>query len=455
MDIARSVGLMRWTSFLRRGSVPKSRLRAGGESVQRTIGLWEVTMWGIGIILGAGIYVLIGEATGLAGNAVWIAFVLGALIASLTGLSYAELSSIFPKEAAEYVYVKIACGCEILSFIVGWFVVLTGIISVSTVALGFAGYFQGLFGASRELVAVALIGILSAVNFLGIKESSRLNILFTIVEVLGLVLIIVVGGGRLGQVDLLEAPLGLPGVLSAATLIFFAYLGFEDIVNVAEEAKDPERTLPRALLLSIVVTTVLYILVAMTAVSLVPWTALGESPAPLALIASAALGDTMFTVMSVIALFATSNTVLIMLVVGSRMIYGMANEGAFPRALAQLHPSTHTPWPAILLTMGAAIAFLFVGDLELVASVTSLGAFITFTFVNVSLIYIRYRRPELTRAFTVPLNVGRFPVLGLLGIVSCLILVSQFTVTVLVFGYLFLLIGYLLYHLSQETKRAR
>lgn len=247
--------------------------------------------------------------------------------------------------------------------------------------------------------------------------------------------------------------MGLPGVLSAATLIFFAYLGFEDIVNVAEEAKDPERTLPRALLLSIVVTTVLYILVAMTAVSLVPWTALGESPAPLALIASAALGEGIFTVMSVIALFATSNTVLIMLVVGSRMIYGMANEGAFPQALARLHPSTHTPWPAILLTMGAAIVFLFVGDLELVASVTSLGAFITFTFVNLSLIYIRYRRPELKRSFRVPLNVGRFPVLGLLGIVSCLILVSQFTVTVLVFGYLFLVLGYLFYRLLIETRR--
>ncbi len=412
-------------------------------------------MWGIGIILGAGIYVLIGDAAGLAGNAVWIAFVLGALIASLTGLSYAELSSIFPKEAAEYVYVKIACGCEILSFLVGWFVILTGIISVSTVALGFAGYFQGLFGASRELAAVVLIGLLSAINFVGIKESSRLNILFTVVEVVGLLLVIVAGGGHLGRVDLLEAPRGLPGVLSAATLIFFAYLGFEDIVNVAEEAKDPETTLPRAVLLSIAVTTALYVLVAMTAVSLVPWAVLGESPAPLALIASTALGDTMFTVMSVIALFATSNTVLIMLVVGSRMIYGMANEGALPPALARLHSTTHTPWPAILLTMGAAIAFLFVGDLELVASVTSLGAFITFTFVNVSLIYIRYRRPELKRSFTVPLNVGRFPVLGLFGIVSCLILVSQFTVTVLAFGGLFLLIGCLVYLLSQATGRAR
>jgi APA family basic amino acid/polyamine antiporter len=429
-------------------------MEGGARSLRRAIGLLEVTLWGIGIILGAGIYVLIGEAAGLAGNAVWLSFVLGALIASLTGLSYAELSSIFPKEAAEYVYVKIACGCDILSFIVGWFVVLTGIISVSTVALGFAGYFHGLFGVSKELVAIVLIGLLSVINFLGIKESSRLNILFTIVEVLGVVLIIVLGVGHLGQVNLLEAPTGLSGILSAATLIFFAYLGFEDIVNVAEETKNPEKTLPKALLLSIAITTALYILVAMTAVSLVPWAVLAETAAPLALIASTVLGDGMFTVMSFIALFATSNTVLIMLVVGSRMIYGMANEGAFPRSLAKIHHTTHTPWPAILLTMGASIAFLFVGDLELVASVTSLGAFITFIFVNISLIYIRYRRPELKRVFTVPVNVGRFPVLGLLGIVSCLILVSQFTVTVLVFGYLFLLIGYLLYHLSKETKRS-
>jgi len=143
--------------------------------MRRKIGLFAVTSWGVGIILGAGIYVLVGEAAGIAGNSVWLSFIIGAMVASLTGLSYAELSSVFPRDAAEYVYVKIACGCEILSFMVGWLTILTGIISASTVALGFAGYFQGLFGLPRVLAALILIAVLSYINFLGLKESTRMN----------------------------------------------------------------------------------------------------------------------------------------------------------------------------------------------------------------------------------------------------------------------------------------
>ncbi len=422
--------------------------------MRREIGLFELTSWGVGIILGAGIYVLVGEAAGIAGNSVWLSFILGALVATLTGLSYAELSSIFPKEAAEYVYVKIACGCEILSFIIGWLIILTGIISVSTVALGFGGYFQSLFGFPGVLVAVVLIVLLSFVNFSGIKESTRMNILFTFVEVAGLALIILIGIGSVGKVNLLEAPNGLSGILSASALIFFAYLGFEDIVNVAEETKNPEKTIPKALITAILITTSLYILVAVVAVSLADWKALGETSAPLAFVASKALGENMFTVLSIIALFATGNTVLIMLVVGSRMIYGMANEGAFPRVLSKLHLKTSTPWLAILVTMVFSILFVFLGNLELVASLTSFGAFVTFAFVNISLIYIRYRKTELKRPFKVPLNLGRFPITGFLGLLSCLFLILQFSPTVILSGALFLISGLILYKLSKIKWRS-
>ncbi len=418
-------------------------------SLKREIGLFEITSWGVGIILGAGIYVLVGEASGIAGNSVWLSFIIGAMVAALTGLSYAELSSMFPKEAAEYIFVKTACGCEILSFIIGWLIILTGTISVSTVALGFAGYFQGLFGVPRVLVAVVLIVLLSYVNFSGIKESTRMNILFTFVETAGLVFIISIGLGSLGKVDLLEAPNGLSGILSASALIFFAYLGFEDIVNVAEETKNPEKTIPKALILSVLITTCLYVLVASVTVSLADWKALGGTSAPLAFAASKALGENAFTIMSIIALFATSNTVLIMLVVGSRMIYGMANEGAFPRILSRLNLKTGTPFLAILVTMFSSIIFVFLGDLELVASLTSFGAFITFAFVNVSLIYIRYRRSEWKRPFKVPLNIGKFPITGFLGLLSCLFLVLQFNITVILSGSLFLVAGFILYRLSK------
>ncbi len=420
--------------------------------MRREIGLFAVTSWGVGIILGAGIYVLVGEAAGIAGNSVWLSFIIGAMVASLTGLSYAELSSVFPRDAAEYVYVKIACGCEILSFMVGWLTILTGIISASTVALGFAGYFQGLFGVPRVLAALVLIAILSYINFLGIKESTRMNILFTLVEAAGLVLLIAIGLGSLGNVNLLEAPNGSSGILSAAALIFFAYLGFEDIVNIAEETKKPEKTIPKALILSVLITTFLYVLVALISVSLVDWQTLGLSNAPLASAASQVLGENAFTVMSIIALFATSNTVLIMLVVGSRMVYGMAKEGAFPRVLSRVDPRKETPRLAILVTMFVSIIFLFMGDLELVAALTSFGAFITFAFVNISLIYIRYRRAELERPFRAPLNIGKFPITGLLGLLTCLFLVSQFNTTVILSGSIFLFAGLVLYKLSKIIR---
>jgi len=413
--------------------------------LRQEVGLFAITSWGVGIILGAGIYVLVGEAAGIAGNSVWLSFILGAMVASLTGLSYAELSSVFPKDAAEYVYVKIACGCEILSFMVGWLTILTGIISVSTVALGFAGYFQGLFGFPRILAALVLIFILSYINFLGIKESTRMNILFTLVEAGGLILFIAIGLGSLGRVDLLEAPNGLSGVLSAAALIFFAYLGFEDIVNIAEETKEPEKTIPRALVISILITTLLYVVVAFVSVNLADWQILGESNAPLAFASSQVLGENAFTLMSIIALFATSNTVLIMLVVGSRMIYGMAKEGAFPRFLSKIDSKKDTPSLAIVVTMLISILFLFIGDLELIAALTSFGAFITFAFVNISLIYIRYRRTELERPFRAPLNVGRFPITGFLGLVTCLFFVLQFDVTVILSGSIFMVVGLVLY----------
>jgi APA family basic amino acid/polyamine antiporter len=416
--------------------------------LRREIGLFAVTSWGVGIILGAGIYVLVGEAAGIAGNSIWLSFILGALVASLTGLSYAELSSLFPKDAAEYVYVKIACGREILSFMVGWLTILTGIISVSTVALGFAGYFQGLFGLPRVLVALVLIAVLSCVNYLGIKESTRMNILFTLVEAAGLIFFVVIGLGSLGKVDLLEAPNGLSGIFSAAALMFFAYLGFEDIVNIAEETKKPEKTIPKALILSIIISTLLYVLVAFVSVSLADWQILGKSNAPLAFAASQVLGETAFNFMSIIALFATSNTVLIMLVVGSRMIYGMAKEGAFPSLLSKIDPIKDTPTRAIVVTMFISILFLFIGDLELVAALTSFGAFITFAFVNISLIYIRYRRTELERPFRAPLNIGRFPITGFIGLLTCLFFLLQFNITVILSGSFFLVVGLGLYKVS-------
>ena len=399
----------------------------------RSIGLFEAVAYGVGIILGAGIYVLIGPATGLAGNSVWVSFIIGALISSLTGLSYAELSTMFPKAAAEYIYVKRAFKNDLLAFLTGWLIIFTGIVSISTVALGFGGYFKAIFSFPIFLSALILIIMLSVLNFIGIEKSSKVNILFTAIEVGGLLIVIILGMSKIGTVNYFEAP-NISGVFGAAALMFFAYLGFEDIVNIAEETSNPEKNLPRALILSIIVTAIFYVLVGLAVVNLANWQVLSVSQAPLSFAVSTVLGPNGFSIMSYIALFATANTVLITSIVGSRMIYGMAKDNAIPNILSKVHKKTKTPWIAILTIMIFSMLFIFLGDIELVANITSLGVFITFALVNLSLIWLRYKKPNLKRPFKVPFSIRKFPVIPFFGLLSCLLMLTQFDLFVVLFG---------------------
>lgn len=417
--------------------------------LQRSISLFESIAYGIGIILGAGIYVLIGPATGLAGNSVWVSFIIGAVISSFTGLSYAELSTMYPKAAAEYVYVKKAFRNELLAFLTGWLIVFSGIVSMSAVALGFASYFTAIFNTPIIITALVLILLLSILNFFGIENSSRVNIIFTAIEVGGLLLVVFLGIGNFGTVNYLEAP-NISGIFAAAALMFFAYLGFEDIVNIAEETNNPEKTLPRALILSIIITTIFYVLVALAVVSLANWQFIQSSEAPLSFVVSTVLGETGFSIMSYIALFATANTVLITSIVGSRMIFGMANDSALPKFLSKIHPKTKTPWIAIIVMMIFSIFFIFLGDIELVANITSLGVFFTFALVNLSLIWLRYKKPEQKRPFKVPINIGKFPLISLFGFLSCFIMVIQFDILVVIFGLLLLVIGTVIFKLKRK-----
>ncbi len=239
----------------------------GKVELKRVLGLFEITISGIGIILGAGIYALIGEAAGLAGNAVWMAFAFSALVALFTGLSYAELSSMFPRASAEYEYTAQAFG-RFPAFVIGWLITFSGVIGAATVALGFAGYFFALSGAPRVPSALILVALLSAVIFTGIKQSAWVAIAFTVVEALGLVFVIVLGIPYLGSVDYLEMPFGFSSVFQASALIFFAFIGFEEMVKLSEEAKNPEKIIPRGLILAILACIVLYVLVAFCSVSI-------------------------------------------------------------------------------------------------------------------------------------------------------------------------------------------
>lgn len=417
--------------------------------LKRALGLFELTFYGVGIILGAGIYVLIGKAAGVAGNVVWISFALGAIIASFTGLSYAELGTIFPREAAECVYSKRAFRSNLLSFLIGWVIVFTGFIAAATVSLGFGGYFFSLTGISPIISAIGLILIFSFLNFWGIKESARFNVLFTLVEMTGLLIIIFLGIKYFGSVNYFEAPFGVGGIFSAAILIFFAYLGFEDIVNLAEETKNPIKLIPKAIIISILVSTILYVLVSISAVSILPWDQLGRSSAPLADVAATSLAGSK-TIISFIALFATANTVLIILIVTSRMLYGMAKEKILHNRLAEIHSKTRTPWISILLAMIASTAFVLIGNIKTVAEMTDFFAFIVFLSVNLSLIWLRFREPNLKRPFKVPINIGRFPILPALGALVCVLMLTHFKLTIFIFGIAVILSGVVVYKILNK-----
>ncbi|MFX0148916.1 MAG: APC family permease [Candidatus Hodarchaeota archaeon] len=429
--------------------------------LRRKISLLGLTAYGVGNVLGAGIYALIGEVVGITGNLSWLAFVLAAITGAFTGLSYAELSTMFPKSAAEFVYTEQAFKKRILSFILGWIIIFSGILSASTVALGFAGYLSNLLGvdisAIKVIFAIYLILILSVINFIGIKTSTWMNIIFTIIEASGLIFIIIIGIPKIGSVNYFELPSfnSFGALFSAVALIFFAYIGFEDIANVAEEVKEPHRNLPKAIIISIIITTILYCLTAISVVSILPYSALATSNAPLTDVAFAVLGDLGRFIMSSIALFATANTVLIMLIVTSRMMYGMARDKALPEGLNKITPKRRIPISAALFTMLFAIVPVLFGDITIVANATVFGVLINFFLVNISLIALRKKQPELERPFKSKPSIGWVPIVALLGSIVCAALLFTFEWYVYIIQLVIIGIGIIVFYAMKskiETK---
>ena len=403
--------------------------------LKRRISLFGVTAYGVGNILGAGIYALIGEVVGYSGNFSWVVFIIASIIGALTGLSYAELSAMYPKSAAEFVYTEKAFKIRLLSFLLGWIIIFSGILSAATVAIGFGGYLASLIGIPTiipiVIIAVVLIVILSLINFVGIRASTWTNILFTLIEASGLILIIVIGIPDLGKVNYFVLPIGssFNQVFSAVALIFFAYIGFEDIANIAEEVKKPARNLPRAIIYSVIITTILYCLTAISVVSILQDNPIADPQAPLNSVATEVLGPIGGTIMSLIALFATANTVLIMMIVTSRMMYGMARDKALPEGLSKVSPKFKTPILAVFATMILTIIPLglyFFGDISTVADATVFGVLITFFLVNLSLIVLRKKKPELERPFKLKPNIRWLPIVSLLGCIACFSLFFSF-----------------------------
>lgn len=398
--------------------------------LRRELGLFEVTISGMGVILGAGIYALLGSGAALAGNAVWLAFGISAVIAAFTGLSYAELSALFPRAGAEYEYVNRAFG-ERAAFTIGFLIILSGIFAAATVALGFSGYLAALSGLPQFPVAAVLILLLCLLLLYGIRETAICAIVFTLIEAGGLIFLIAVGLPYLGSVNYLEMPRGLTGVFQASALLFFAYTGFEGIVKLSEETKNPERSIPRALLLSLAISIILYILVALCAVSVGGWQLVSGSDAPFTSVIQAALGSDASYAISVVALFATANTALMFLLASSRITFGMASGGALPMILSRVWERRGTPWTAILLISGVALLPLALQNISVVANITNATLFMTFIAINAALIVLRFRCPEAPRPFRVPFNVRGVPVLPVCGILFSLFLLAQQEILVL------------------------
>jgi APA family basic amino acid/polyamine antiporter len=391
--------------------------------LKKELGLFQITAYGVGLILGAGIYVLAGLAAGEAGNMVWLSFMISAVVALLSGLSYAELASKFPSDAGEYYYAWKALGSRI-AFIVGSLVVVAGIISAATVALGFARYFSELLVFNNLIIiAIAVTLLFSLINFIGIKQAAWINVLFTAIEVGGLIVIILMGISSFGTVDYTQAA-SAGGVLNAAALIFFSFLGFQSIVKLSEETKNPEKTIPKALILSIIITTIIYILVGISIVSVMDWQALGASSSPLADVAEIVLGSKAFVALAIVALFSTGNTVLIGLISISRMIYGMSRSNCLPKLLGRVNRKTKTPVNAIILSTLLVMAFISFGDIKFIAQATNFVVFLTFIMVNLSLILIRKKEHSKT-GFRVPLSYKNIPIPAVLAIlVSAFMLIN-------------------------------
>lgn len=365
---------------------------------KRVLNLPLLTLYGLGTILGAGIYVLVGKVAGIAGIYTPAAFLLSALLAALTGCSFAEMSSRYPKSAGEVVYIQQAFHWSSLSRWVGLLVILTGLVSAATLVKGFAGYFIFFVPLPTVAVECVLVFLLAAIAAWGIAESVTVASVVTCIEVLGLLFLLFVLRENFALLptqwnNLLPPPnVAVYHAISlGAFLAFYAFIGFEDMVNVAEETRNPERTLPRAIILALSLSAILYILISILAVLALPISVLANTDKPMI--------DLMATksqwgaqVIGVISLIAVLNGALIQIIMGARVVYGMAMQGLLFPWLSALHSRTQTP---IRATVCVALCVLLLATsfpLEGLATATSFIILVVFCLVNLSLIVIKSRK---------------------------------------------------------------
>ena len=368
-------------------------------TLRRTLTLPLLVFYGVGVTIGAGIFALIGEILAIAGDRAPLAFLLAGLIAGATGLSYALLVGVFPRAGGEAVFVNRGLG-SFAGWLAGIGVVITGIVSSAVISLAFAGYASTLVDVPKPLLTVGIVFALAAIAWWGVRESVLFAALVTLLELGTLVFVVVFGLPLFSNVSGLAASFtpatelaAMAPVLSAAVIAFFAFIGFEDIENMAEETRDPVRTVPMAIYLTLIITIVVYVLIAAVATLAPNREAITGSDAPMAVLFASLSGFSGKPV-ALIAAIAMINGILVQIVMASRVLYGMANEGLLPSFFGRVDPVRRTPAYATWLVAIAIIALALFFPLVRLAEVTSLATLCVFTMVNLALFSIGRRFPE-------------------------------------------------------------
>lgn len=342
------------------------------------------------------------------------------VLAALTALSYAELAGLFPAAGAEYEFTRRAFN-DFIGFMAGWMMVGALIVAAAAVAVGFAHYVQWFVDVDLSAAAIGLLLALTAVVTAGLQRSIWVSVLLVVLQVGGLLLVIVAGLPDVGDESLLRGR-GAGGVMSAAALVFFAFIGFDEVATLAEETHEPGRTVPRALLLALGISTLLYLLVGIAGVSAVGADALGSSSQPLGLILEESMGSAAGNVVALIAIASTTNTTLLVLTAATRMIFSMARGGVLPPRFVALTPRTGAPWLAALAVAAVAIPFTLTGRIELIAEVTNFAVYVLFVGVNLAVIRLRRTMPNAPRPFRAPITLGSVPVTAALGVATSVLL---------------------------------
>ncbi|WP_209503866.1 amino acid permease [Ruegeria sp. HKCCSP335] len=384
-----------------------------------------LTLYGLGVTVGAGIYVLVGATAGIAGPYAAVSFLIAALVVALTALSYAELATRYPVSAGEAAYVEAGFQKSWMAVLVGLAVAASGIISASAVAIGAASYLHTLTGLGISGLTIGVVLVMGLIALWGISQSVLVAAVITIIEISGLLVVIGWGlslpdpqGYALTQMVPGLDPNAWRGILAASLLAFFAFVGFEDMANVAEEVKDPAGTIPKAILLTLILATVLYLGTSMTVLYVVPIDVLSASAAPLALIFTDA-PEVVQQGFSAIAIVATINGVLIQMIMASRVIYGLADRDHLPKLLAKVSQVTQTPTVATIVVMAIILLLTQTLPIAILAERTSQIVLGVFVLVNLSLILLKTRAEFEEPQFRVPLVVPLF------GVVTSLLLFAS------------------------------